>query len=104
MCKIMIFITSGMPSILGRAWASPTCQASVLFLLFDCADGKASALPTVRLCHSVGVQTANAGCTECSRPISCFTFARSAGPPGDQNLHICVDWGHVEYDRRGSPQ
>ena len=34
-----------------------------------------------------------------------FTFARSAGPPGDQNVrtvHIYIDRGHVEFDRRGS--
>ena len=39
-----------------------------------------------------------AGCNQAG-----FTFARSAGPPRDQNVgtHIYIDRGHVEFDRWG---
>ena len=54
---------------------------------------------------------ANASFTESSRRIpdldrcnyTSFTFARRAGPSGDQNLlHNYIDRGQVEFNRRGS--
>ena len=42
---------------------------------------------------------------ECSRGIpelkACFTFAHSAGPPGDQNVRTYIDRGHVQFDSEG---
>ena len=87
-CHSALFLSHAVAPFLERFFLTPCSTASVCYSLTQ----------SLGRLH-VPLQSQSNDLAGCNR--ACFRFARSAGPPGDQNVrtYMYIDRGNVEYDK-----